>query len=481
MPPHHTSSIASTSNRDVLIIGGGLAGLAAAAGLAEQEIKVTLLESRPRLGGRASSFLDHETGMSIDNCQHVVMGCCTNYFHFCQTIGVDNLFRTEKELYFIASDNQVNRFASGLLPAPFHLMNAFRKLSYLSHADGKILAKALRALMKVNASYEQEHSFADWLQQQKQPSHLIDRFWQVVLVSALSESLDRIDIGHARKVFFDGFLAHRKGWEVSMPTVPLNELYGDKMQNWFQQHQTTIQLQTGVEKLLFAENKITGALLRSGAVISASEYILAVPHHLVTSLLPEELMQHSNLAGINQLETAPISSVHLWFDRPITPLPHAVLIDRLGQWMFNRTEILKQSAKPSDVQNGYCYQVIISASHALRQQSSEEIIQTIRHELEEIWSLTKGAKLLHSRLVTDHRAVFSPLPGVEKLRPSQQSPVANLQLAGDWTETGWPATMEGAVRSGYLAAENALHRMGYSAKLLQPDLRASWLARMLFG
>ena len=465
------------TNADVLVIGGGLAGLAATAGLAEQGVQVTLLESRPRLGGRASSFIDNETGTEIDNCQHVVMGCCTNYFHFCKTIGIADQFRTEKELYFIASDNNVNRFASGWLPAPLHLAGAFRGLSYLSKADGKTIATGLRALMRADLHQKKELSFADWLQEQQQPAHLVECFWKVVLVSALSESLDRIDIGHARKVFYDGFLAHRKGWEVSMPTVPLNELYGERLQDWFRQHHTSIHLQTGVEKLISSEGKITGALLRSGEVMTAKHYILAVPHHIASKLLPEELTQHSGLVGIKQLEDAPISSVHFWFDREITPLPHAVLIDRLGQWMFNRSKILTKS----ETQKGYYYQVIISASHALREQSSDETIQTIVTELGDIWKTTRKAKLLHSRLVTEHRAVFSPMPNVDQSRPPQQSPFANLQLAGDWTSTGWPATMEGAIRSGYLAAQNILHQQGQPATLLQPDLTTSWLTRMLFG
>ncbi len=471
------SSSSSIYSKEVLIIGGGLAGLAAAVGLAGQGVKVKLMESRPRLGGRASSFVDRETGATIDNCQHVVMGCCTNYFHFCKTIGIDHLFRTERELYFIASDNKVNRFAAGKLPAPFHLANAFRGLSYFSNTDSKLIAHGLRQLMRVDEEYDANHSFAQWLQHQQQPTHLIDRFWKIVLVSALSESLDRIDIGHARKVFYDGFLAHRKGWEVTMPTVPLDELYGNNMQSWFAKHQVEIHLQTGVEKLILAEGKITGALLRSGELLTADHYILAIPHHAALTILPDKSLNNDTLKKLAQFESAPISSLHLWFDREITPLPHAVLVDRLGQWMFNRTQILQQATD----EKGYYYQVIISASQALQSQSSEEVIQTILKELREIWKPAVEAKLLHSRMVTEHRAVFSPLPGVENLRPSQQTPLPYLQLAGDWTSTGWPATMEGAVRSGYLAAEYALQQMGQSVKLLQPDLKRSWLTRLIFG
>jgi uncharacterized protein with NAD-binding domain and iron-sulfur cluster len=177
------------------------------------------------------------------------------------------------------------------------------------------------------------------------------------------------------------------------------------------------------------------------------------------------------------LESAPISSVHLWFDRAITDLPHAVLIGRLSQWMFNRT-LLQGDASES---HSHYYQVVISASRELQGRSQEQIIQEVLGDLTEIWPEAAKARLQSGRVVTEHRAVFSVMAGAEAFRPSQQSPINNLLLAGDWTRTGWPATMEGAVRSGYLAAENVLAKMGRQAAVLQPDLPVSRLTRLLLG
>ncbi|MGC1272951.1 MAG: FAD-dependent oxidoreductase, partial [Planctomycetaceae bacterium] len=181
---------------------------------------------------------------------------------------------------------------------------------------------------------------------------------------------------------------------------------------------------------------------------------------------------------LDRLETAPISSVHLWFDRPITDLPHAVLVERLSQWLFNRTA-LQSSEPPAD--GRYYYQIVISASRELDGTPSSDTVAAVVDELREIWPAVNEAQLVHSRLVTEHRAVFSVLPGADRYRLPQQSPIENLQFAGDWTRTGWPATMEGAVRSGYLAAENVLARSGRPERLVRSDLRVARLSHWLFG
>ncbi len=477
---------------DVIVIGGGLAGLAAAVALAERRVPVMLLESRPRLGGRASSFVDQATGMAIDNCQHVSMGCCTNFRYFCETVGAADLLRTEPTLYFIGADGKINPFSASKLPAPLHLFPAFRRLSYLSRSDVRELARGLKELAKLPSSSPDQASvtqpFDSWLKEHGQSRSVIENFWLVVLVSALSETLDRIDTFHARKVFFDGFLANRKGWEVQIPTVPLEELYGPPLQNWLSEHGVGVRLKTGVEQIETEAGRVSQIRLRDGETLSAKHVVLAVPHYRVLDLLPESLAQDPKIAGVAKLESAPISSVHLWFDRPITELPHAVLIGRLSQWLFNRT-LLQSPPSPCPHPQGereqgresYYYQVVISASRELKGRSQEEILNAVIEELTDIWPETGEAKLTGGRVVTEHRAVFSVTAGSDKFRPPQQSPVVNLQFAGDWTQTGWPATMEGAVRSGFLAAENVLSQMGRPENVLQPDLPVSWLTRLLLG
>ena len=486
---------------DVIVIGGGLAGLSASVALAQSGVKVTLLESRPRLGGRASSFEDTVTGELIDNCQHVAMGCCTNFRHFCRVTGLEGSFRRERELYFVAPPTSVAnarprvcRFSAMSLPAPLHLAAAFARLSYLSWNEKLALARGLKALARESSAAVLQTSFADWLIDQRQPPRVVDRFWWVVLVSALSESLDRVSVAAARKVFVDGFLANRHGWEVWLPTVPLDELYSGQLTHWLTSHGVEVRLKSGVERLFMQDRQMTAVELRNGERLSAQQFVLAVPQHRVGSLLPDEWRSQTPFDRVDQLQTAPIASVHLWFDRAITDLPHAVLVGRLGQWLFNRgqgsgvrgqeIEVRGQqsNSQPSTLNSQLCYyQVVISNARDVAERPQAEVIADVVAELKLIWPEAATAELRHSRMIVEHKAVFSPLPGSDKLRPTQQSPIANLQLAGDWTQTGWPATMEGAVRSGFLAAENITQALGLQVRCLQPDLPVSWLTRWLFG
>ena len=266
-----------------------------------------------------------------------------------------------------------------------------------------------------------------------------------------------------------------------IPTVPLEQLYGTVIQEYLKQRGTKIALQTGVENIRIDGSNITGIQLRDGIEIDCRQVVLAVPHQRVFDLLPAEFPGREKLVGIQQLESAPITSVHLWFDREITTLPHAVFVDMLSQWMFNRSRLMQNA----DSENGYYYQIVISASHQLtgsaRQgRTQAEIIGAVIRELAQVWPEASTAELLHSRMVTEHQAVFSVQPGVEQLRPSQRTEVAGLYLAGDWTSTGWPATMEGAVRSGIQAAEFLLADLGRPETILLPPAQTSFLSKLLF-
>lgn len=469
---------------ETIIVGGGLAGLAAAAALAERGGRVTLLEARAKLGGRASSFVDPETGETIDNCQHVSLGCCTNLEHFCRTVGIDGLFRTEEQLTFIGPAGEVCEFSESWLPAPLHLLPSFRRMTYLTSAERRLLGRGLRDLARWRAvdgpgnpqdDPQRPPSFEQWLIEHGQTPSLREKFWHVVLVSALSETLDRIDVGHARKVFIDTFLRNRQGWRVQIPRVPLDELYGRPVEAWLQSLGVDVRTGTPVRELELDGDHVTAVVLKNGERLTVADLILAVPHYRVQSLLPDSLKSRPEFTVIERIETAPISSVHLWFDRPIMEQPHVVLVGRLSQWVFNRSAIFGREADDE----AHCYQVVISASRDVRATSQEATIASVVRELAGIWPVAAEAELLRARVVTEQRAVFAPTPGVDQLRPAQQTALSNLQLAGDWTQTGWPATMEGAVRSGYLAAENVLARQGAAVRILQPDLAVSPLSRWL--
>ncbi len=443
----------------VIILGAGLAGLAATIALAGRGFAVRLLEARGRLGGRASSFTDAASGQLVDACQHVSMGCCTNFAHFCRIVGIDTLLRPQPRLTFMTPDHRVSVLAADPWPAPLHLARSFGRTHYLTWTDKLRIAWGL-ACLRLTPTYA-DAPFLDWLQQHGQTSRVIERFWSVVLTSALNEVPERIGLRYARKVFVDGFLRHRRGFEVQLPTVPLGRLYGPELQDWLERHGVQVQLGQAGRRFHFEGDTVRRLELRDSESWAADWFLAAVPFDRLLDLLPADLIEQEPYFGnLRQLEYSPITSVHLWYDRDVLDLPHVVLVGCVGQWVFNRGEVTPGQ---------FYVQVVVSAARQLRKLGHEEVQQQITTELEQLFPRVKTATLLRARVVTEHAATFSAVPGVDRWRPPQVSPIRNLLVAGDWTATGWPATMEGAVRSGYLAAEAVLQQAGRPERLLQPD------------
>ncbi len=462
----------------VVIIGGGLAGLAAAVGLAGHDLNITLLESRPRLGGRASSFPDPATGELVDNCQHVSMVCCTNLADFCRRVGTDNLFRREQAVLFLSPEGRYSTLEAGPLPAPFHLAQSFLSANYLTVFERLRVAYGLACLRF--AAKPSDEPFAQWLSRHGQTPRTIERYWATVLISALNERLERMDIGHARKVFVDGFLRNRDGYKMELPLVPLGELYGSRLETWLASRDVDVRLTTGVRSVnLNSEGTIGGVTLRSGEVIGAEFVVLAVPFDRVASLLPEAVRSRIiSLSRLGEFESSPITGVHLWFDREVCPVDHVVTVGRLVQWVFNHTAL---QGRRGNGDSGQYLQIVISASYDLLPLDNAAIKEAVLADLAAIWPKSKDAVLERWRVVTEHGATFAVRPGIEEIRPRQRTAIEGLFLAGDWTDTGWPATMEGAVRSGYKAAEGVLADLDRPEPLIQPELPESRLARLLLG
>ncbi|HWY87389.1 MAG TPA: hydroxysqualene dehydroxylase HpnE, partial [Gemmataceae bacterium] len=426
----------------VVIIGGGLAGLAAATALAPRGFQVTLLEARARLGGRASSFQDTATGQWIDTCQHVTMGCCTNFAYFCRTLGIDHLLEPQPSLVFMTADGRRSLFRADPWPAPLHLARSFLRAHYLTVAEKLRIAWGLACLKR--STDQDDPPFQDWLTRHHQTPRTVDRFWGLVLVSALNETPDRIGLRYARKVFRDGFLRHPRGFEIELPAVPLGRLYGAELLGWLDSRRVDLRFQHGAKRFNIKDNHVESLELRSGECLVAHWYISAVPFERLLDLLPPDVVdRHAYFSNLENLETSPITSVHCWFDRPVLDLPNVVLIDGVGQWVFNRG---------ASGGGEHYVQVVVSAARQFRGWGHELVQERVVAELRALFPKARAARLTRARVVTEHAATFSAVPGVDRWRPAPTSPVDNLLLAGDWIATGWPATMEGAVRSGYLAA-----------------------------
>lgn len=429
----------------VLIAGGGLAGLSAAAALGGAGFQVELFEARPFLGGRATSYAAPAQGDAeseiIDNCQHILLRCCVNLLDFYNRLGVRDRIKFYREFFFLEPGGRLSVLRRGRLPAPFHFTGAFLHMHCLDRHDKAGIARALLALRRERTRRKDldRISMLDWLLQKRQTPRAIDRFWRQVLVSAVNEDLDRMAAVHGFQVFWLGFLARADSYEMGVPSVPLGKLYDADA--WKRIPNVSIRFRTSVESIG------PDGFMAAGEKHTADHYICALPFERLSALgLDAPKFEHS-----------PITGVHLWFDREITNLPHATLLDRTMQWMFNKD-------------SGRYLQLVVSASRDLTSISRNDIIDIAIGDLRLYFPKVKEAKLLKAHVIKEQRATFSAAPETESLRPTAKSAMPNVFLAGDWTRTGWPATMEGAVRSGYLAAEAVAEAAGKPQRFLVPDI-----------
>ncbi|MGJ5818444.1 hydroxysqualene dehydroxylase HpnE [Paludibaculum fermentans] len=420
---------------NVLVLGGGLAGLSSAAALGQSGHHVTVLEARHFLGGRATSYPlpADESGEVIDNCQHILLRCCVNLLDFYKRLGVDQCIQFHKEFFFIEPGGRTSTMKAGILPKPLHFTGSFATLHFLSLADKLAVGRAMLAIQSEWHSRKDLDTITmlDWLKEKHQPARAIERFWRQVLVSSINEELDRMAASHGLQVFYLGFLASSSSYQMGVPAVPLGELYA--LDAWKRIPGVDIRFRTPVTRIEFEAGKVKAAY-SGDERFTADYYISALPFERLALLATPLNIDFS------PFEHSPITGIHLWFDRPVTGLPHATLLDRTIQWAFNK-------------QDGRYIQLVVSASRTLTDLPRNEVIDLAVRELKEFFPDAQNAQLVKAHVVKEVRATFSARPGLEQLRPEARTHIPNLVLAGDWTRSGWPATMEGAVRSGYKAAD----------------------------
>jgi len=459
--------------RTVTVVGGGVAGMSAACALAEAGLRVRLVERRGYLGGRASSYLHPGVGEVIDNCQHVLFGCCTNLQGFYRRIGVADRIHWTSEMTMIEPGGRRSALGPSWLPAPLHGLPKLMAAKAFTLADKIALGRAFAALIRPVSSDSTE-SLAAWLKRNGQTLGAIDRFWRLVIASALNAEIDEIALPYAAKVIRELFMNSAFAGSMGMSTVPLSQLYA-RVTPFLEERGGSVLFNAHVEGAEWDEETLQWTVRTRNEELLSDFVVVALPFEGMAKLLPglPPAQGVDELAGkIERHEHWPICSVHLWFDREITELEHAVLLDREIHWMYNQSRL--QTGR-----GGHYIELVVSATRAFAALSREDAIGRALRELAEFFPLVKEAKLEKVALVKEMRATFGVPPGIDTARPSAVSPWPSLFLAGDWVQTLWPSTMESAARSGHLAAEAVCAAMRETRTILEADLQPRGLMRFV--
>ncbi len=471
-----------SESADVVIVGAGLAGLAAAVALSGAGAKVSLLERKPYVGGRAYSYEHPALGEVIDS-QHVLLGCCTNLIDLCRLAGADKHIRWYDDITFLEPATagrgaRASVIGPSGMPAPGHSGWSFLRAPMLLLGDKARIAAGMTEFLRGYPA-EDDEAFSAWLKRTKQTERAIRHFWEPLILATVNDAFERCSTRYAGKVIHEVFLASAEGGRLGIPTQPLSEFYS-AVAELAERQGTALKLRTSVDAMARIEDGSWRVTASDGNVYGAPKLVLALPFEQTARLmetLPEESAQRARLLpGMERFDHAPITTIHLWFDRVVTEMDHAALLDTRIQWMFNKSRIRRDEPSQAGEQGQYL-ELVISASFAELHQGREEILAATVEELGRFFPAVREAVIVKSGILKEARATFSVTPGLDRFRPAADVG-DGLFLAGDWTLTGWPATMEGAVRSGRLAAEAVAGNVG---GFLVADLAASgfmkWLGR----
>jgi squalene-associated FAD-dependent desaturase len=430
----------------VVIIGGGFAGLAAGVRLSERGYEVLLLERRNHLGGRAYSFIDSKTGDVVDNGQHLFMGCYRHTIDFLRTIGrLDRLkFQERPRVDFLDREGFAS-FDCPPLPPPLNVLAGLLRMKGIGIGD-KLRTFNVGRAIKSNGKLSPGALTVDqWLDGLGQSARIKKRFWQPMVVATLNQSPAIASARMLKVVLQEAFGGDSKSARIGISRVGLSDLYTDGACDFIKSRGGDVQTGAQVRTLVIERGVVVAVELKDGQRIAGDYFISAVPPEALFAILPDEL-KTNEFARLEALGSSPIVSINLWFDRPIIDREFVGLLGTRSQWIFNKDLILKPGKQQSQVA------VIISAARDFVDWTRNDLVEMAISDLHELLPASRSAALLHSVIVKEREATLSHTVESDSLRPGPRTSIPNLILAGDWTDTGLPATIESAVMSGDLAA-----------------------------
>ncbi|MEV8523712.1 hydroxysqualene dehydroxylase HpnE [Streptomyces sp. NPDC052000] len=440
-----------------VVVGGGLAGITSALELADAGLSVTLIEGRPRLGGLAFSF--RRGDLTVDNGQHVYLRCCTAYRWFLDRVGGAELAPVQARLDVPVLDvahprgPRLGRLRRAALPVPLHLARSLATYPHLSLAERASVGRAALALKRLDPADPALDGvdFATWLGRHGQSARTIEALWDLVGVATLNATAPHASLGLAAMVFKTGLLSEPGAADIGWARVPLGELHDTLARKALDSAGVRTETRTKAESISRTQDG-SWQVQVAGETLDAEVVVLAVPQKETYDLLPDGALDDPG--KLLDIGTAPILNVHVVYDRKVLKQPFFAALGTPVQWVFDRTD-------SSGLTGGGQYLAISqSAAEDEIDLPVAELRARYLPELEKLLPAARGAEILDFFVTRERTATFAPTPGVGRLRPSARTRADGLYLAGAWTATGWPATMEGAVRSGFSAAGAALGALG---------------------
>lgn len=445
---------------DAVIVGGGLAGLSAGVRLAEGGARVLVLEARSRLGGRATAFVDRETGELVDNGQHVLLGCYRETLAFLRVIGAAENAKAQSELAVTSIDRggRSSTLRCPSLPSPMHLVAGVFSWSALGWRDKLSVLKLAGPIRKAQRelvdradmiassrgrSVAAEETVEDWLVRNGQTPRLREMLWDPLALAALNQPPNVAAARSFQRVLAEMFGPDPSSASIVLPTKPLHLMYAEPARTFIEAHGGSVR--TGVTARIRLEDRSAVCVEAGGESIHAAAIICAAPWFAWTGIFEGNTEPiAATLDAARATAASPIVTVNLWFDRVVMDEPFLGLPGRLMQWVFDKRAVFGASASHLSL--------VSSGAADVVEWTNQKLIEAALEELNGALPGVRQAVMTRATVIREPRATFSLAPG-QPARPSTRTAVPGLFLAGDWVDTGLPATIESAVRSGHMAAE----------------------------